>query len=374
MTGPDPTIRGAARVDPSPAALARRLRPGDVAIVDALDLDRRAAQALAARRPAAVVNAQASLSGRIPHTGPAVLLEAGVPLIDGVGAEVLAVADGDAVAIDGARVTVGGRTFDGVRLTADAARDLRAAAATDLPVHVASFTANALDLLEREAPLLIDGEGLPTLRLPVAGRAVVIAAPGFVANPVLVRFARERRPVVIGIGEGADAARAAGLAPRIVLGDIDAVAEDTLRRANQVIVHDAQGRDAGRARAQAIGLTHDSADAGLASEDLAILAAHADGAGVIVVAGGRSGLLDHVEDRSADAAGAMLARLVAAGTVVDAAVLGAVYRHRYSAFAAWGTLGLAAAALVLAAWGTPEGHDAIAGAWDWLRELIGGAS
>ena len=373
MTGPVLTVRGTARVDASPHALARRLREGDVAIVDAFDLDRRAAQALAARRPAAVINAQASLSGRLPHTGPLVLLEAGIPVVDAVGADVLAVHDGDQVTIDGGHIDIGGRGFDGERLTPASAAELRAAAATDLPVHVASFTANALDLLQRESALLIDGEGLPALRLPSAGRAVVVVAPGFAGDAVLARFARERRPLVIGVGEGADAARAAGLPPRIVLGDIEAVAEDTLARANQVIIHDAHGRDAGRTRAQAIGLTHDSSDAGIASEDLAILAAHAAGAAVIVVAGGRAGLLDHVEDRSSDAAGALLARLVAAGTVVDAAVLGAVYRHRYSAWAAWGTFALAGLALVLAAWGTPEGHDAMTGAWEWLTARVGGA-
>lgn len=371
---PLPTVTGTARVDASPMVLARRLRAGDVAIVDALDIDRRSAQALAARHPAAVVNARASLSGRLPHTGPLVLLAAGIPVIDAVGAEALSIRDGDPVTIEGGIVTSGDTSLTGVPLTADVADELRAQAAADLPVHVSAFTANALDLLAREPELLIDNVGLPTLRLPVDGRAVVIVGPGFSTDPVLTRFARERRPLVIGVGEGADAARAAGIAPRIVLGDIDGITEDTLARALQVIVHDPRGRDAGRTRAQAIGLTHDTADAPLASEDLAILAAHAAGASVIVVAGGRAGLLDHVEDRTGDAAGALLARLAASGTVVDAAVLGSLYRHRYSAVAAWGTLALASVALVLAAWGTPEGHDAMVAAWDWLHGLVGGAS
>ncbi len=103
-----------------------------------------------------------------------------------------------------------------------------------------------------------------------------------------------------------------------------------------------------------------------------MLAAHAGEASVIVVAGGRAGLLDHVEDRTSDAAGSLLARLVASRTVVDAQVLGSVYRHRYSALVSWGSLGLAAVAVVLAAWGTPEGHDAMSSAWQWLVDLVGG--
>ncbi|WP_062296168.1 putative cytokinetic ring protein SteA [Demequina maris] len=374
MTAAITAVSGPARVDSSPLALARRLQPGDVAIVDALDLDKRAAAALAARRPAAVVNAQPCLSGRLPTTGALVLLEAGIPVVESAGSEVLAIRDGAAVTVDGARVAAGSRVLDdGTRLSLEDVEHRIRVADEDLHVHVASYTATALDLLNRDADLLLDGIGLPELRLPVDGRPVVVVTPRFTGgDEVLARFARERRPVVIGVGEGADAARAAGLMPRIVLGDIAAVGEDVLRRAAQVIVHDPVGRDAGVARAQAIGLSHDACEARLASEDVALLAAHAAGASVVVVAGARDGLLDYVEDRSTAGAGALLSRLVASGSVVDAGALPALYRHRYSAWTAWGALGLAAGALVLAAWGTPEGHDALASAWQWLSDTVGG--
>ncbi|MDN4476989.1 putative cytokinetic ring protein SteA [Demequina sp. SYSU T00192] len=374
MTAAITAISGPARVDSSPLVLARRLQPGDVAIVDALDLDKRAAAALAARRPAAVVNAQPCLSGRLPTTGALVLLEAGIPVVESAGAEVLAIRDGAAVTVEGARVAAGARVLeDGTRLSLEDVEHRIRVADEDLHVHVASFTATALDLLNRDADLLLDGIGLPELRLPVDGRPVVVVTPRFTGgDEVLARFARERRPIVIGVGEGADAAKAAGLMPRIVVGDIDAVGEELLRRAAQVIVHDPVGRDAGVARAHAIGLSHDACDARLASEDVALLAAHAAGASVIVVAGARDGLLDYVEDRSTAGAGALLSRLVASGRVVDSGVLPALYRHRYSAWTAWGAVGLAAGALLLAAWGTPEGHDALAAAGAWLADTFGG--
>lgn len=104
-----------------------------------------------------------------------------------------------------------------------------------------------------------------------------------------------------------------------------------------------------------------------------MLAARAHGAAVIVVAGGRRGLLDYVEDRSSSAGGALLVRLEAAGTVVDAGALDQLYRHRYNPWVTWGTFALAAGALVLAAWGTPEGHDAATAAWEWLSGLAGGS-
>src|SRR3712207_1957982 len=84
-----PGITGTARVDRRTAQVAARLRPGEVAVIDHLDLDRAAADALAARAPAAVVNCSPSISGRYPNLGPEILLDAGVPLLDGVGSEVL---------------------------------------------------------------------------------------------------------------------------------------------------------------------------------------------------------------------------------------------------------------------------------------------
>ena len=368
-------ITGPARVDRSPLALARRLRPGDIAVIDAPDLDRGTATVLAARRPGAVVNASASLAGRLPTTGALVLLEAGIAVIDQAGPAVMTVRDGARASVEGGALAVDGREVaTGAALDVEEVRGRVQAAGEDLHVHVASFTATALDLLGSDAGVLLDGDGLPPLRVPVDGRAVVVVTPRFAgASPALTRFARERRPVVIGVGEGANAARAAGLVPRIVVGNIDAVDEELLRRAVQVVVHDPDGREAGAARAQAMGLAHDSCEAVLASEDVALLAAHAAGAEVVVIAGGRGEVLDYVEDRSTAGAGALLARLVAGGIVVDAAALPAVYRPRYSAWTAWGALGLAALALALAVWGTPEGRDALTAAWEWLSVTLGGS-
>ena len=78
-------VSGAVRLDRTTAKLTARLRPGDIAVVDHLDLDAASAEALVACRVAAVVNASPSTSGRYPNLGPAVLVGAGIPLLDAVG-------------------------------------------------------------------------------------------------------------------------------------------------------------------------------------------------------------------------------------------------------------------------------------------------
>src|ERR1700744_1640254 len=90
-----PGLVGVARVDLRTKVLVKRLAPGDIAVIDHADPDRVSADELIACRPAAVVNAAKSITGRYPNLGPRLLFEAGIPLVDDVGREVLTrVADG----------------------------------------------------------------------------------------------------------------------------------------------------------------------------------------------------------------------------------------------------------------------------------------
>ena len=97
-----PGVAGPARLDKRTKDLTKRLRPGDIAIIDHIDLDRVSAEALVACQVAAVVNVAPSISGRYPNLGPEVLLAAGVPVIDDVGPDVFSqVRDGDRVRVYG---------------------------------------------------------------------------------------------------------------------------------------------------------------------------------------------------------------------------------------------------------------------------------
>src|ERR1700735_231786 len=83
-----PGLTGTARVDRNIDRLLRRVCPGDIVVLDVLDLDRITADALVEADIAAVVNASPSVSGRYPNLGPEVLVNNGVTLIDETGPEV----------------------------------------------------------------------------------------------------------------------------------------------------------------------------------------------------------------------------------------------------------------------------------------------
>ena len=100
---------GIARVDRRTKRLVGRLRPGEIAVIDHVDIDRVAADSLVAVGVSAVLNAKPSISGRYPNLGPEVLVQAGIVLIDDLGEEAFdRIAEGQVVSIEGDAVLVDG--------------------------------------------------------------------------------------------------------------------------------------------------------------------------------------------------------------------------------------------------------------------------
>ncbi|MER2244297.1 MAG: thiamine pyrophosphokinase, partial [Rhodococcus sp. (in: high G+C Gram-positive bacteria)] len=83
-----PGISGIARADRNTAKLLRRVGPGDIVILDEVDIDRRTADALVKAGVMAVVNASPSISGRYPNLGPEVIVANDIVLIDAVDGDV----------------------------------------------------------------------------------------------------------------------------------------------------------------------------------------------------------------------------------------------------------------------------------------------
>ena len=78
-------VRGIARLGKRTKHLVKRLRRGDIAIIDHTDIDRVSAEELISCGVEAVVNTSPSSSGRYPNAGPLLLVQAGVLLVDAPG-------------------------------------------------------------------------------------------------------------------------------------------------------------------------------------------------------------------------------------------------------------------------------------------------
>ncbi|WP_207126442.1 putative cytokinetic ring protein SteA [Actinocatenispora comari] len=329
-------VSGPARLDRRTKRLTGRLRPGDVAVIDHLDLDRVAADSLVSCGVSAVVNAKPSISGRYPNLGPEVLVKAGIPVIDDVGEDVFRkVREGAVVRIDGGTVFLGeDKVATGARLDAEMVAALMADARQGLSAQLEAFAGNTMEYLKRERDLLLDGVGVPDVATDLAGRHCLIVVRGYDYKAdleVLRPYIREFKPVLIGVDGGADALVEAGYTPDMIVGDMDSVSDDVLRCGAEVVVHAyADGRAPGLARVESLDVPAVLFPAAATSEDLAMLLADEKGSTLIVAVGTHATLVEFLDKGRGGMASTFLTRLKVGGKLVDAKGVSRLYRQGVS--------------------------------------------
>jgi uncharacterized membrane-anchored protein len=329
------TAAGPARVDARTKSLTKRLHVGDVAVIDHLDIDRVSAEALVACRPAAVLNAARSTSGRYPNLGPEILLEAGIPLVDDLGPDVMAIPEGHRILVEGGTVLDGERLVaEGVEQTGTTVAAAMEAARAGLSVQLESFAANTMDYLRRERALLLDGVGVPDVSTKIDGRQVLIVVRGYHYKDDLVAlrpYIREYRPVLIGVDGGADAILEAGWRPDMIVGDMDSISDRALRCGAEVVVHAYRdGRAPGVSRVEELGVPYVLFPATGTSEDVAMLLADDKGAELIVAVGTHATLVEFLDKGRSGMASTFLTRLRVGGKLIDAKGVSRLYRQRIS--------------------------------------------
>jgi uncharacterized membrane-anchored protein len=324
---------GPARVDLRTKHLVKRLRPGDIAVVDHADLDRVAAEALIACRPAAVVNARPSITGRYPNHGPLLLAEAGVPLLDQAGPAVLGLREGDPVRLDeqGVCWRDDREVARGEWLSVETVRKRTEAAKDNLAQALEDFTANTLSWVRRERDLLLEGQQIPSLRTPMRDRHVLVVVRGHDYRKdldTLRGYIREYRPVLIGVDGGADALLEAGFTPDIILGDMDSVSSEALVSGAEVVVHAyPDGHAPGLERVHELGIDPVVFPGAGLSEDMAMLLAYEAGCDLIVAVGSHASLIELLDKGRAGMASTFLVRLKVGNKLMDAKGVNRLYRQ-----------------------------------------------
>jgi uncharacterized membrane-anchored protein len=326
-------LTGTVRLDRRTKRLVGRLRPGEIAVIDHLDLDRVAAEALVAAGVAAVLNARPSISGRYPNAGPEVLVRAGIPLIDDLGEELFQVLrDGVQVRIDDDAVYVGDNLVaKGVRQDPERIAAALAKAREGLSDALEAFAANTMEYLKRERSLLLDGVGVPDLDTEIAGRHCLIVVRGYDYQAdldVLRPYIREFKPVLVGVDGGADALVEAGYTPDLIVGDMDSVTDDVLRCGAEVVVHAyPDGRAPGLERVQRLGVPAKVLPAAATSEDIALLLADEKGASLIVAVGTHWTLEEFLDKGRGGMASTLLTRLKIGGKLVEPKGVSRLYQQ-----------------------------------------------
>ena len=335
---PKPGVVGTARVDRDIDRLLRRVGPGDIVVLDALDLDRITADALVEAGVAAVVNASASISGRYPNLGPEVLVANGVTLIDETGPDVFKkVKDGSKVRLHNGGVYSGDRRIVlGAERTDQQIHEMMHDAKSGLVAHLEAFAGNTIEFIRSESPLLIDGMGIPDIDVDVNRRHVVVVTddPSAVDDLKSIKpFIKEYQPVLVGVGTGADVLRKAGYRPALIVGDPEEMSAEVLRSGAQVVLPaDADGHAKGLERIQDLGIGAMTFPAAGSATDLALLLVEHHGASLIVTAGHRANIEEFFDrSRQSSAPSMFMTRLKVGEKLVDAKAVATLYRNRVSA-------------------------------------------
>jgi uncharacterized membrane-anchored protein len=324
-------IEGRVRLGRRTKHLVKRLAPGDIAVIDHLNIDRIAAEELIATGVSAVINASPSSNGRYPNSGPLLLAQAGVRLIDVDGADPFALlVDGNLVSLAGGAVLGGGRELLRGRELGVEELELELSEQLErVDEALAEFAENTVAHVRQESDLLTGSVEFPATRVSFRDRHVLIVVRGDRHRrdlKALRAYIRDVRPIVVAVDGGADGVLEAGMKPDLIVGDMDSAGDEALRCGAELIVHAyPDGRAPGRQRLLDLGLEHTLLPAAGTSEDVAMLMAYEKGATLIVSVGAHFNLIEFLDRKRGGMSSTFLTRLRIGEKLVDAKGVSRLY-------------------------------------------------
>jgi uncharacterized membrane-anchored protein len=334
---PVEAIEGRVRLGRRTKHLVKKLLPGEIAVVDHLNIDRIAAEELIATGVVAVINASPSSNGRYPNAGPLLLVQAGIRLIDVEDVDPFELlADGNRVTLAGGAVLGGGRELlHGRELTVEELECQREEQLARVDEALAEFAENTVAHVRQETDLLTGAVEFPVTRASFRDRHVLIVVRGDRHRrdlKALRAYIRDVRPLIVAVDGGADGVLEAGMKPDVILGDMDSAGDEALCSGAELIVHAyPDGRAPGRQRLLDLGLEHTVLPAAGTSEDVAMLLAHEKGAALIVSVGAHFNLIEFLDRKRGGMSSTFLTRLRIGEKLVDAKGVSRLY-HPSSPF------------------------------------------
>jgi len=373
---------GRARMGRRTKLLVKRLRRGDIAVIDHLDLDRVSAEELISAGVRAVLNCRASSSGTYPNLGPQLLVEAGIPLVDLPDDSLFElIADGEQLTVStcdstGLEISRAGQTLTrGRLLDRDTVRVETEARRREIGEALERFAHNTIEHMREERELLAGKIEMPRFRTDFRDRPALVVVRGVDHQRdlrALRPYIRDVKPVIVAVDGGADAVLEAGFTPDMIVGDMDSASETTLHCGAELVVHSyPDGRAPGRHRLESLGVHFKLVPAPGTSQDVAMLIAAEKGAELIVSVGSQLNLVEFLDRNRKGMSSTFLTRLRIGEILVDAKGVSRLYRPRPGLTPLLLVLIAGLAAIVAIVWMTPALRDAVDLLWLRLQLLFG---
>ncbi len=371
-----PPIVGRARLGRKTKALVKRLRPGDIAVIDHPDLDRVAAEDLAASGVGAVINVAPSSTDRYPNPGPLVLARAGVRLVDAPAAPLFEeLRDGEELVLDGAEVRANGELLATGRVI-DVAIATEQIERQRERIHEAlsAFAMNTIEHVHEEGNLLAGKIDFPAVRTEFRDRHALIVVRGTTYRRdlrTLRAYIEDTHPVLVGVDGGADAILEEGFKPDMVLGDMDSATDAVLTCGAEAVVHAyPDGRAPGLDRLRRLGLEPVIVPAVGTSQDVAMLLAHENGAELIVSVGAHFNLTEFLDKNRAGMSSTFLTRLRIGETLIDAKGVSRLYNPGVRGWQIWAFLATALILILIVVLSSPALAEFFDLVWLKIKVLL----
>src|SRR5947199_7540275 len=325
-------FEGPAKLGKRTKRLVKRLRPGDIAVIDHDAIDRVSGEDLVASGVRCVINVAHSASPRYGNQGPVIMTESGVHLVDMPGAPLFDVLkDGEQVTVEGHKLYRDGElVWEGEVQDREAVTRAYEAGRRGIGEALEAFANNTMAHIREERELVSGHLELPDFDTSFRDRPALVVVRGVDHKKdlrILRSYVRDRKPVLIGVDGGADAILEEGWTPDMIVGDMDSATDRVLRSGAELVVHAyPDGRAPGRDRLDAMGLAYRVVPAPATSEDLAMLIAAAQGADLIVSVGSHFNLVEFLDKNRQGMSSTFLTRLRVGEILVDAKGVSRLYR------------------------------------------------
>lgn len=324
-------IEAPAKIDRKTKRLAKRLIPGDIAVINHTDIDEVSANSLVEAKVKLVINASESISGKYPNKGPEILTKNNILIIDNIGEQLFEeIVEGDIIKINHNEIYRNGNYIgSGELLDKSNVEGKLAKASENLPFELDRFIDNTIEYVKKEKDFILGNLNIPKVSTNYRGRHVLVVVRGQDYKKdleAIISYIKKMNPILVGVDGGADALIEYGYTPDVIVGDMDSVTDKALKKAKEIIVHAYQdGKAPGLKRVENLGLKAKTFPAPGTSEDIAMLMAYEYGAELIVALGTHSNIVDFLEKGRKGMSSTFLVRLKIGSKLIDAKGVNLLY-------------------------------------------------
>ncbi|CEN79896.1 putative cytokinetic ring protein SteA [Paraclostridium sordellii] len=335
------------KVDRKTKRLAKRLTGGEIAVINHKDIDEVAANSLVEGKIKLVINASQSISGRYPNKGPGILVDKNILIVDNIGEGLFNdLEEGQVIEVVDGKIYRDGKLLgQGEILDKNVVDNKIKLAYENLSVELDRFIDNTIDYAKKEKGFILGEVEIPEVNTDYKNRHVLIVVRGQDYKQdlsTIISYIEEMKPILVGVDGGADALLEFGYTPDVIVGDMDSVSDEALKKAKEIVVHAyTDGRAPGLKRVQDLGLDAIVFPAPGTSEDIAMLTAYEYKAELIVAVGTHSNMIDFLEKGRPGMASTFLVRLKIGSKLIDAKGVNLLYRSKLKLKYIWALIATA---------------------------------